>query len=218
MSVRTSLNPEMTMADKPAQKKAQNKKALVPTRLQHPSLYINRELGLLEFNRRVLSMACDQKVPLLERVRYLCICSNNLDEFFEIRVAGLKKQLANDVAGTNPDQLEPAEQLRQISAVAHQLVKQQYDILNQELLPALAGQQIVFPPVSEWSKQMRSWASRFFDAELFPVLSPMGLDPSHPFPQLTNKSLNFMVTLRGRDAFGREATRCLLYTSDAADE
>jgi len=185
-------------------------KVTVPPRLEHPSLYINRELGLLEFNRRVLSMARDPKVPLLERLRYLCICSNNLDEFFEIRVAGLKKQLANDVTGTNPDQLEPAEQLRQISAVAHQLVKQQYNILNKELLPALADQHIVFPPVSDWSKKMRSWASRFFDAELFPVLSPMGLDPSHPFPQLTNKSLNFMVTLRGRDAFGREATRAVV--------
>jgi len=198
------------VADKPAQKKAEGKQETIPARLEHPSLYINRELGLLEFNRRVLSMASDPQVPLLERLRYLCICSNNLDEFFEIRVAGLQKKRLSDGISINPDQLGAAEQLQQISAVAHQLVKQQYKILNRELLPALADQQIVFPPAADWSKKMRSWASRFFDSELFPVLSPMGLDPSHPFPQLTNKSLNFMVTLRGRDAFGREASRAVV--------
>ena len=182
----------------------------VPGELQHPSLYINRELSLLEFNRRVLSMAQDQKVPLLERLRYLCICSNNLDEFFEIRVAGLQKQRDSGGSGTGPDQLGPSEQLHQIDAVAHRLVKQQYKVLNRELLPALADQKIVFPKVSDWSKKMRTWASRFFDTELFPVLSPMGLDPSHPFPQLTNKSLNFIVSLRGADAFGRQATRAVV--------
>lgn len=178
--------------------------------LQHPSLYINRELSLLEFNHRVLSMARDKRVPLLERLRYLCICSNNLDEFFEIRVAGLRKQRESDGRGTGPDQLGASEQLHQISAVAHQLVNQQYTVLNDELLPALVGQHITFPPVKDWSKKMRSWASRFFDTELFPVLSPMGLDPSHPFPQLTNKSLNFIVSLRGSDAFGREANRAVV--------
>ena len=178
--------------------------------LQHPSLYINRELSLLEFNHRVLSMARDKRVPLLERLRYLCICSNNLDEFFEIRVAGLRKQRESDGRGTGPDQLGASEQLHQISAVAHQLVNQQYTVLNDELLPALVDQHITFPPVKDWSKKMRSWASRFFDTELFPVLSPMGLDPSHPFPQLTNKSLNFIVSLRGSDAFGREANRAVV--------
>jgi len=182
----------------------------VLSELQHPSLYINRELSLLEFNRRVLSMARDQRVPLLERLRYLCICSNNLDEFFEIRVAGLQKQRDSDGRGTGPDQLGPSEQLHQIDAVAHQLVKLQYKVLNQELLPALTDQKIEFPKVSDWSKKMRTWASRFFDTELFPVLSPMGLDPSHPFPQLTNKSLNFIVSLRGTDAFGRQATRAVV--------
>ena len=180
------------------------------TDFQHPSLYINRELSLLEFNRRVLTMARDQQVPLLERLRYLCICSSNLDEFFEIRVAGLQKQRDMDGRGTGPDQLGPSEQLHQISAVAHQLVNQQYQVLNRELLPALAAQKIVFPAVENWSKKMRSWASYFFDSELFPVLSPMGLDPSHPFPQLTNKSLNFIVSLRGVDAFGREASRAIV--------
>ncbi len=178
--------------------------------LQHPSLYINRELSLLEFNRRVLFMAQDKQVPLLQRLRYLCICSDNLDEFFEIRVAGLRKQRDSYGRGTGPDQLGPAEQLQQIDAVAHQLVQQQYTVLNEELFPALVAQQIVFPPVAEWSKKVRTWASRFFDAELFPVLSPMGLDPLHPFPQLTNKSLNFIVSLRGTDAFGREASRAVV--------
>ena len=142
----------------------------VLSELQHPLLYINRELSLLEFNRRVLSMARDQRVPLLERLRYLCICSNNLDEFFEIRVAGLQKQRDSDGRGTGPDQLGPSEQLHQIDAVAHQLVKLQYKVLNQELLPALTDQKIEFPKVSDWSKKMRTWASRFFDTELFPVL------------------------------------------------
>ncbi len=178
--------------------------------LQHPSLYINREVSLLEFNQRVLSMARDKRVPLLERLRYLCICSNNLDEFFEIRVAGLRKQRESDGRGTGPDQLGPSEQLHQIDAAAHQLVELQYTVLNEELLPALADQKIIFPPVKDWSKKMRTWASRFFDTELFPVLSPMGLDPSHPFPQLTNKSLNFIVSLRGTDAFGREASRAVV--------
>jgi len=155
-------------------------------------------------------MASDQKVPLLERLRYLCICSNNLDEFFEIRVAGLQKQRDTDGMGTGPDQLGPSEQLDQIDAEAHQLVNQKYKVLNEELLPALADQKIEFPPVKDWSKKMRTWASRFFDTELFPVLSPMGLDPSHPFPQLTNKSLNFIVSLRGTDAFGRQASRAVV--------
>jgi len=100
--------------------------------------------------------------------------------------------------------------LHQIGAVAHQLVKLQYSILNEELLPALADQKIVFPATADWSKRMRTWSSHFFDTELFPVLSPMGLDPAHPFPQLTNKSLNFIVSLRGTDAFGREATRAVV--------
>lgn len=198
------------MADNKVGKAANQTGTELPDELQHPSLYINRELSLLEFNRRVLSMARDQKVPLLERLRYLCICSNNLDEFFEIRVAGLQKQRDTGGLGTGPDQLGPSEQLHQIDAVAHGLVKQQYTVLNQELLPALADQKIVFPPVTDWSKKMRTWASRFFDTELFPVLSPMGLDPSHPFPKLTNKSLNFIVSLRGVDAFGRQATRAVV--------
>ncbi len=205
---KTSASKSVTAASIAADKNSAE--STTPAELQHPSLYINRELSLLEFNRRVLAMARDQQMPLLERLRYLCICSNNLDEFFEIRVAGLQKQRDSDGRGTGPDQLGPSEQLNQISAVTHQLVKQQYKVLNTELLPALADQQIEFPPVKDWSKKMRSWASHFFDTELFPVLSPMGLDPSHPFPQVTNKSLNFIVSLRGVDAFGRQATRAVV--------
>jgi len=155
-------------------------------------------------------MARDVNFPLLERLRYLCICSNNLDEFFEIRVAGLQRQRAIGSGGTGPDQLGPSEQLDQISVVAQKLVALQYSVLNDELLPALQKQRIVFPPVDQWSKKLSSWASKFFDAELYPVLSPMGLDPSHPFPQVTNKSLNFIVSLSGVDAFGREANRAVV--------
>lgn len=169
------------------------------------SLYINRELSVLEFNKRVLALARDEKIPLLERLFYLCICSSNLDEFFEVRVAGLQKQAQSGAHGTGPDCLTPHEQLTQISRKAHRLVRQQYKVLNQELLPALAAEDITFPPPEQWNKSVEDWACNFFDAELLPVLSPLGLDLAHPFPQLTNKSLNFIVSLKGKDAFGRDS-------------
>ncbi len=169
------------------------------------SLYINRELSVLEFNKRVLALARDEKIPLLERLFYLCICSSNLDEFFEVRVAGLQKQAQSGAHGTGPDCLTPNEQLTQVSRKAHRLVRQQYKVLNQELLPALAAEDITFPVPEQWNKSVEDWACNFFDAELLPVLSPLGLDLAHPFPQLTNKSLNFIVSLKGKDAFGRDS-------------
>ncbi len=174
--------------------------------LDSPSLYNNRELGTLEFNQRVLALARDKKIPLLERLRYLCICSNNLDEFFEIRVAGLQQQKQSGSGGTGPDCISPAEQLEQIAVKTRRIVKQQYKVLNNELLPALAKRNISFPRPKDWSKKTSVWARQFFEDELLPVLSPLGLDPAHPFPQLTNKSLNFIVELSGVDAFGRAAT------------
>ena len=169
------------------------------------ALYINRELSVLEFNKRVLALARDAKIPLLERLFYLCICSSNLDEFFEVRVAGLQKQASSGVRGSGPDRLTPQEQLSLISSRVHRMVRQQYKVLNQELLPALATEGISFPPPQAWNKAVEGWACDFFDAELLPVLSPLGLDLAHPFPQLTNKSLNFIVSLKGKDAFGRDS-------------
>jgi polyphosphate kinase len=171
--------------------------------LKHPDLYINRELSQLEFNRRVLAQAKDDGVPLLERLRFLCIASSNLDEFFEIRVSGLKQQVDYGSMQRGPDNLSAAEQLKRIAEVAHELVNEHYRVLNEILLPRLAREGIRFLKRSEWNTRQSSWIKRFFSGELYPVLSPIGLDPAHPFPRVLNKSLNFIVSMEGKDAFGR---------------
>ncbi len=176
--------------------------ALIPHR---PDLFINRELAQLAFNRRVLELAEDESVPLLERLRFLCISSTNLDEFFEIRVAGLKQQVALSISRVGPDGLSPQEQLAQITVEAHKLVDDQYRILNEILIPALDIEDIRFLRRSEWNETQAKWVKKHFIRELLPVLSPLGLDPSHPFPRILNKSLNFVVTLEGKDAFGRDS-------------
>ncbi len=176
-----------------------------PTDLQRPELYINRELSQLEFNRRVLDLARDENVPLLERLKFLCIVSTNLDEFFEIRVSGLKQQAEYGSLQSGPDQLRAPDQLRRISEVAHALVVEQYRVLNEELIPRLAGHGVRFPRRADWDGKLADWVKRYFNRELLPVLSPMGLDPAHPFPKILNKSLNFMVSLEGKDAFGRNS-------------
>ena len=174
-----------------------------PIDLKNPELYINRELSLLEFNRRVLAQSIDTKVPLLERLRYLCISSTNLDEFFEVRVAGLKQKLELGLPSTDTDGRTPAELLNDISAAAHSLVKDQYNILNDTLLPELETEGIRFLRRSDWNEEQETWLKNYFHESLLPVLSPMVLDPAHPFPRILNKSLNFIVLLQGRDAFGR---------------
>lgn len=173
--------------------------------LTDSELYINRELSQLEFNRRVLEQAKDDTNPLLERLRFLCIASSNLDEFFEIRVAGLKQQVAYGSEAAGPDRLTPNEQLKHISDVAHKLVREQYRVLNEELIPSLAEEEIYFLKRAEWNAKQASWVKRYFNRELMPVLSPIGLDPSHPFPRILNKSLNFLMSLEGKDAFGRNS-------------
>ena len=173
--------------------------------LNRAELYINRELSQLEFTRRVLQQAKDEVNPLLERLKFLCIASSTLDEFFEIRVAGLHHQNVYQSGPTGPDKITPADQIKQISRVAHELVSEQYRILNEELTPALHKEGVRFLRRSVWGGKQISWAKRFFNRELMPVLSPIGLDPSHPFPRILNKSLNFLVSLEGRDAFGRDS-------------
>ncbi len=168
-------------------------------------LYINRELSQLEFNRRVVEQAKDASNPLLERLKFLCIASSNLDEFFEIRVAGLRQQVAYRSESTGPDKLTAGEQLKHISELAHGLVGEQYRVLNEELTPLLAEEEIHFLRRSQWNTKQAGWVKRFFNRELMPVLSPIGLDPSHPFPRILNKSLNFLVSLEGKDAFGRDS-------------
>jgi len=175
----------------------------VATDLKNPELFINRELSLLEFNRRVLAQAMDERTPLLERLRFLCISSTNLDEFFEIRVAGLKQKAELGLAQTDADGRTPVELLKDISSTTHELVNEQYSLLNDVLLPQLEQQGIRFIKRSSWTEEQEKWVQEFFHESLLPVLSPMVLDPSHPFPRILNKSLNFIVLLKGRDAFGR---------------
>ncbi len=175
------------------------------TNLKQAELYINRELSLLEFNRRVLEQAVNEDIPLMERLTFLCIASSNMDEFFEIRAAGLKQQVAYGSVQRGPDNLSPSDQLKRISEVAHELVDKQYQLLNDVVFPALEKENISFVRRLNWSTKQASWVKRFFNRELLPVLSPAGLDPAHPFPRVLNKSLNFIVSLEGKDAFGRNS-------------
>ena len=178
--------------------------------LSQPELYINRELSLLEFNRRVLEQAKDPDTPLMERLKFLCIASTNLDEFFEVRVSGLKQLAESGSVQAGPDNLRPTELLSQISAAAHKLVDEQYRVLNEELIPALDQENIRFLRRSDWSEGQNAWIRDYFTQELLPILSPLGLDPSHPFPRILNKSLNFIISLEGKDAFGRNSGDALL--------
>lgn len=173
--------------------------------LESPEYYINRELTWLAFNRRVLELAIDATIPVLERLKFLCISSTNLDEFFEVRVARLKEQVRLDSLSTGPDGMSPMEQIKRISAVAHTFVDEQYRILNEVLLPDLEKEAIRFVRRRNWTTKQRKWVKRYFNEEVLPVLSPLGIDPSHPFPRVLNKSLNFIVPLEGKDAFGRES-------------
>ena len=167
--------------------------------------FLNRELSLLAFNRRVLAQAADDRVPLLERLRFLCIVSSNLDEFFEIRVAGLKEQLKLDSHAAGADGMLPLDVFRRVTEQAHELIAEQYALLNDVILPSLAKEDIVFFRRSLWTAEQRAWIHEFFVNEVMPVLTPIGLDPSHPFPRVLNKSLNFAVELEGTDAFGRSS-------------
>lgn len=171
----------------------------------NPELFINRELSLLEFNQRVLEQAKDERLPLLERLKFLCISSSNLDEFFEIRVAGLQKVVELGQNQRGADGLSAMDLLRDISQRAHTLVDEQYRVFNEVLVPALDQENIRFLRRSSWTPQQNAWLRQFFHDELLPVLSPLGLDPAHPFPRILNKSLNFIVSLHGKDAFGRNS-------------
>ncbi|MCB1947830.1 MAG: polyphosphate kinase 1 [Burkholderiales bacterium] len=175
------------------------------TDLKNPTLYINRELSLLEFNRRVIEQAKDENLPLLERLKFLCIASTNLDEFFEIRVAGLKQQIKYGSVQTGADNLLPAEVMTRISETTYQIVKEQYEVWNNMIIPAMAKDKIRLLRRSQWKPMVSRWVQRYFNAEVLPVLSPIGLDPAHPFPRVLNKNLYFIISLEGKDAFGRDS-------------
>ena len=178
--------------------------------LSNPEFYINRELSLLEFNVRVLAQALDESLPLLERLNYLCISCSNLDEFYEVRVASLLQMAEMDANVISSDGLTINEQLEKISDKAHALVSEQYRILNEVLIPCLEADNIRFLRRDNWSPAQRSWLERYFNEELLPILTPVGLDSAHPFPRILNKSLNFIISLTGKDAFGRNSGRAIL--------
>ena len=166
-------------------------------------LFLNRELSQLEFNFRVLAQAADPTMPLLERLRYLCIACTNLDEFFEVRVATVLTALEFG-APLLPDRMDPRLALQRLHAVAGRMVEEQYRLWNEELRPALNQSGIRVLTRDSWNAKQRRWLQKYFQDEVMPVLSPLGLDPAHPFPRILNKSLNVVVVLEGKDAFGRK--------------
>jgi polyphosphate kinase len=174
-----------------------DKEPVVP--FADPSLYINRELSWLEFNQRVLEESQDSKNPLLERVKFLCIVASNLDEFFEVRVAGLKQQRLSNVSAPGPDALSPSEQLAAISMRVRKMVDDKYRLWNDDLVPNLEQNNIFFLRYDELTDEEKRYYTKYFESSVYPVLTPLAVDPVHPFPQLLNKSLNVAVELEGAD-------------------
>jgi polyphosphate kinase len=174
-----------------------------PANASPPASFLNRELSMLAFNRRVLAQAQDPDIPLLERLKFLCIVSSNLDEFFEVRVASL---LARDREEGATGQGMWMRGFDQVSVAAHALVEEQYQALNDHILPALADQGIHLLRHLDRNDAQRLWVKDYFEREVRPLLTPIVLDPAHPFPQVVNKSLNFIVELAGKDAFGKGTT------------
>jgi polyphosphate kinase len=172
--------------------------------------YINRELSLLEFNRRVLDQAADESIPLLERLRFLCISSTNMDEFFEVRVASYKQLAEIGAPAPGTETLTPQQLLEDIRQRVRLLVWQQYEMLNKVIIPEFANEHIHFPQSGDWTPEQREWLREHFRTDIVPVLTPLTLDPSRPFPRLLNKSLNFIIRLKGKDAFGRRRHRAIV--------
>ena len=181
-----------------------------PVNLKAPELYINRELSHLQFNIRVLEQALDEKHPLLERLMFLLIFSSNLDEFFEIRVAEQMTQMKYGREAVGPDAMHPRTVLQRISEICHLTVERQYKILNETIFPEMEKENIHFLRRRDWTEAQTDWIRVYFEEKIEPVISPVGLDPSHPFPRLVNKSLNFIVELDGKDAFGRETGMAII--------
>jgi len=170
-----------------------------------PDLHLNVELSQLSFHERVLAQAMREDVPLLERLRFLSISSTNLDEFFEVRVSSIKQQATYGVGYPGIDGRSPRALLSEIAARAHAIVKTQYELLNEQLLPALRSQGVRVLEPEEWTAAQRAWARSYFEGAVLPLLNATALDPAHPFPNVPNKRLNYIVELSGQDAFGREA-------------
>ncbi len=168
--------------------------------------FLNRELSLLQFNERVMAMAQDPATPLLERLRYLCIVGSNLDEFFEIRVSSLKEQMRLHPTMRGPDGLTAGQAFELVQQEVHAIVDNLYRLFNEDVLPSLRKEGVYLHHAHEWDDVQREWAHELFVRDMMPLLTPIGLDPAHPFPRVYNKSLNFILPLSGEDAFGRKAT------------
>ena len=164
-------------------------------------LYINRELSQFEFNKRVFAQALDPSVPLLERLRFLCITCTNLDEFFEIRVAALKQRIEIGTSAMGPEKLSAQHVFDSIRHRMLGMVQQQYQLLNDVLFPELAAAGVRFLQSENWNEDQQEWLREYFLEQVVPVLTPLTFDPSRPFPRVLNKSLNFVIRLRGKDAF-----------------
>jgi len=170
-------------------------------------LYINRELSQFEFNKRVFAQALDPDLPLLERLRFLCITCTNIDEFFEIRVAALKQRIELGAAAQGPDQSSAQQVFDALRQEMLDVVRQQYELLNNELFPEMTKAGVQFLQSEDWSDEQKQWLRDYFFEQVEPVLTPLTFDPSRPFPRVLNKSLNFIVRLHGKDAFGRKRNR-----------
>src|SRR6185312_2565463 len=188
--------------------------ALLPDAVQperdfsDPANFINRELSWLEFNRRVLEEAQDPTQPLMERVKFLTIFSSNLDEFFEIRVAGIKQQIESQTSDVGPDGLSPTEIFNAIQRVTQELVAAQYALWNNELVPLLAKNGIRVHDAENLTGKRAAWARKYFREEVFPMLTPLAVDASHPFPQLLNRSHNLFV--RAREKAGADPLHAIV--------
>jgi len=214
MASRTNSTGETIVADQPgnggSHAPISTAQDATEDNLDAPELYFNRELSLLAFTRRVMALARDEHIPLLERLRFLCISCTNIDEFFEVRVASIRQRMQHGANLASADGLTPSQTLEAIRLAVLDMVKEQYRILNDELTPALSEQGIQIIRRSSWTKMQRQWLYEHFQQEILPVLSPLGLDPAHPFPRILNKSLNFAVALEGEDAFGRDSGMALV--------
>ncbi|MBV8208500.1 MAG: polyphosphate kinase 1 [Burkholderiaceae bacterium] len=198
--------PESTPASTAPARRGRNGRSVRPATGRRPEAapaprFLDRELSHLAFNERVLALAERASVPLAERLRYLCIVSSNLDEFFEIRLSALMGEMRE--SGGIGEASRLWESFSRIAERAHALVDRQYRIYNEQIIPKLAGERIVVLSHSKRTPAQRAWVREYFEREVRPLLSPVGLDPAHPFPQVMNKALNFIVQLDGKDAFGR---------------
>ena len=205
MSLQSFNKSLKVVVDNSVQPASDKKLSVSDIDFSNNEFYENRELSLLKFNSRVLQQAKSDKHPLLERLMFLLIFSSNLDEFYEIRVSGLKKQLDFGRQRPGPDGKYAENLLKEIHEIVRHELEEQYRILNEDLFPSLAQENIHFLHRDKWDKNVIEWTKSYFYDEVVPVVSPLGLDPAHPFPRLVNKSLNFILSLNGKDAFGRDS-------------